>query len=100
MGFGLQGQEQQLAAANQLAGLSSAYDANQRGDIQSQADLGASLRGVDQDQRQAPVTSTQQLVAMLSGLPIGLFTGQQTNATSKTTSSQDSINANIGFTKP
>jgi len=79
---GFRGQQQQLAAGNQLAGVSSAYDANQRANIQTQAELGGTLRGIDQDQRQAPVNQTQQLVAMLSGLPIGLFTGQETNETS------------------
>lgn len=81
VGWGFQGQQQQLSAGNQLAGLASAYDANQRANIETQANLGGVLRGVDQEQRQAPVTSTQQIVAMLQGLPINLFSGQQTNST-------------------
>ena len=81
VGWGFQGQQQQLSAANQLAGLSSAYDANQRANIETQANLGGVLRGIDQEQRQAPVTSTQQIVAMLSGLPISLFTGEQKDGT-------------------
>ncbi len=72
----LQAGQQQLQAANQLAGLSSQYDANQRADIGAQQQLGDDLRGIDQQQLSAPVTSTQQIVAMLSGLPIQLFTGQ------------------------
>jgi hypothetical protein len=81
VGWGFQGQQQQLSAGNQLAGLSSAYDANQRGNIETQANLGGVLRGINQEQRQAPVTSTQQIVAMLSGLPISLFTGEQKTGT-------------------
>jgi len=90
VGWGFQGQQQQLSAGDQLAGLSSAYDANQRANIATQANVGVALRGIDQEQRQAPVTSTQQIVAMLQGLPINLFTGEQktgteTNVTKRTT---------------
>lgn len=81
VGFGFQGQQQQLAAGAQIGSLAGAYAATQRANIQTQGDMGATLRGIDQEQRQAPVTSSQQIVAMLSGLPINLFTGQQTDAT-------------------
>ncbi len=81
VGWGFQGQQQQLSAGDQLARIASGYDANQRANIETQAGLGAVLRGVNQEQRQAPVASTQQIVAMLQGLPIGLFTGQQTSGT-------------------
>lgn len=65
-------------------------DANQRANIASQAAVGEALRGIDQQQRQAPFASQQQVVAMLSGLPLGLFPGQNEqgakadNSTSKT----------------
>jgi hypothetical protein len=100
VGFGLQGQQQQLAAANQLSNISNAYDANQRANIQTQADLGGTLRGIDQDQRQAPVTSAQQIVAMLSGLPINLFTGQQTSGTSTKTGSENTTKFDAGLDIP
>jgi hypothetical protein len=88
VGFGFQGQQQQLQAASQLAGISSANDANLRDNIATQAGLGDTFRGIDQEQRQAPVTSTQQIVAMLNGLPINLFVGQNEvgASTSDTTS--------------
>lgn len=94
-GLGFQAQQQQLQAGNQLAGLSSAYDANQRANIGVQDQVGQDLRNVDQQQLQAPVTNTQQIVAMLSGLPIQLFTGQtqagtQTGSTDSTGSSSSS----------
>ncbi|RAK60887.1 hypothetical protein DJ021_14230 [Phenylobacterium hankyongense] len=100
VGFGLQGQQQQLQAANQLTGLSSAYDANQRANIATQADLGDTLRNIDQEQRQAPVTSTQQIVAMLSGLPINLFTGQQQQGTESKKGSETKVEVHADATKP
>jgi len=70
-----------LAAARQLADLSTSYDANQRANIGAQMQAGDDLRSIDQQRLQAPVTSTQQIVAMLSGLPIQLFTGQTQSGT-------------------
>ena len=75
------GQQQQLDAARGLGDLSSAYDANQRANIETEADLGRVMRGIDQEQRQAPFTSTQQIVAMLNGLPTELFRGEQKTGT-------------------
>jgi hypothetical protein len=98
----LQARQQQLDAANQLVGLSTAYDANQRANIGVQQQVGDDLRNIDQQQLAAPVTNTQQIVAMLSGLPMQLFTGSTTsgsqtggstttsNNTSNTTGSSDS----------
>lgn len=85
-----QQQAQRLAAAGQLAGLSSGYDADQRANLASQLNVGDDLRGITQAQDQAPVTSTGQIVAMLQGLPIGLFTGSTTNGTLNSTSNSTS----------
>lgn len=71
-----------LAAANQLSTLSNNFDANMRANLALQGQTGGELRDIEQQQRQAPVTSAQQIVAMLSGLPIGLFTGQEEQGTS------------------
>lgn len=89
-------QGQRLAAAGQLAGLSSAYDANQRGNIAAQEATGGDLRNINQQQDQAPVTSTAQIVAMLNGLPINLFTGSTTNATVNNASKSQGTNVNAG----
>lgn len=90
----LQARQQQLDAANQLVGISTGYDANQRANIATQQQVGEDLRSIDQQQLSAPVTNTQQIVAMLSGLPIQLFTGSTTSGTqaggSTTNSSTDS----------
>lgn len=79
-----------LAAARQLSDLSTSYDANQRANIGTQLAAGDDLRSIDQQQLQAPVTSTQQIVAMLSGLPIQLFTGQDQTGTQSGTSTTNS----------
>jgi hypothetical protein len=99
-----QQQAQRLAAAGQLAGIAGNYDANQRADIATQTATGDDLRNVVQQQDQAPVTSTAQIVAMLNGLPINLFTGQTTDGTghteSKGTGSQVGFEASHDFSKP
>jgi hypothetical protein len=82
----------QTEAARGMAGLAGDYEANQRANIAAQAGVGETLRGIDQQQRQAPITHAQQVVAMLSGLPINLFVGEertgteQSNGTSKSKS--------------
>lgn len=76
-----QQQAQRLAAANQMAGIAGNYDAGQRANIATQQAAGDDLRNITQQQDQAPVSSTAQIVAMLNGLPINLFTGQTTDAT-------------------
>lgn len=94
-----QQQAQRLAAAGQLAGLSAQYDSNQRANIAAQQSAGDDLHGIAQAQAQAPATSAQQIVAMLQGLPIGLFTGSTTNGTSdtKTKGQTTGINAEAGI---
>jgi hypothetical protein len=75
-----------LAAARQLTGMSNDYDANQGSNIATQAQVGDMLRGVAQQQLQAPVASAQQVTALLSGLPIQLFVGQDQQGTQSNTS--------------
>ena len=93
VGFGFQAQQQQLAAANQVASLAGERDATQRNNIAAQAGLGDTFRGIDQQQRQAPVTSTQQIVAALSGLPINLFTGEQSDRVERKTGTETKLEA-------
>ena len=69
--FGFQAQQQQLVA-----------EASQRANIATQTQVGGAMRTIDQEQRSAPVTNAQQIVALLSGLPISLFTGQSEQGTS------------------
>ena len=71
--------QRQMDAARGLSDLASAYEGNQRANIASQAQMGGMLRDIEQQYRQAPITNTQQLVAMLGGLPMSLFAGEQTN---------------------
>jgi hypothetical protein len=95
-----QQQAQKLAAAQQLANLSSQYDANQRANIAAQTATGDDLRNISQQQLQAPETTTAQIVAMLNGLPIGLFTGKQTDETSNTQSKGQNTNISADLTVP
>jgi hypothetical protein len=88
--------QRQMDAARGLADISSAFDANQRGNIATQLSAGGTLRDIDQQQRQAPVTHAQQVVAMLSGLPINLFTGQQEDGTQSGTSTSKTKESNWG----
>jgi hypothetical protein len=100
VGFGFQGQQQQLQAGNQLAQLSNGMEENTRANIGAQAGIGGTLRDVNQQQLQAPVTSTQQLVAMLNGLPINLFVGQNQQGTSSQNSTTKTTGMNVGLTLP
>jgi hypothetical protein len=68
--------------------------------INTLGQLGGTLRGVDQEQRRAPVTSTQQIVAMLQGLPISLFTGEQKNQTENKVGVEKTIGANFSASSP
>lgn len=69
-GFGFQAQQATLAG-----------NADARANIAAQAELGGTLRGIDAEQRNAEATNASQIVAMLSGLPINLFTGQSQQQT-------------------
>jgi hypothetical protein len=88
-----QQQAQRLAAAGQIASIADAYGANQRANVASQTATGDDLRNVTQAQDQAPMSSTAQIVAMLNGLPIGLFTGQQKNSTENKTGQSTNVEA-------
>lgn len=89
VGFGFQAQNQQLAA-----------DANQRENLGLQAQIGAGQREIDQQIRQAPITHGQQVVAMLNGLPLGLFTGQQQSQHEEGVTTEKGFNVSVsGGTK-
>lgn len=98
--FGLEGQQQQLAAAAQAAALSSQFADTQRQNLAAQAQLGDALRTVDQQQRQAPITTASQIVAMLQGLPLNLFRGEETSGTEHKKGSSTTIEAHADYTKP
>jgi len=92
-----QQENQRLAAAQQMANIAGAYGANQRANVATQTTAGDDLRNVAQQQAQAPVTSTAQIVAMLSGLPINLFTGQTSDGTSSTMQKGQVTGVNASF---
>lgn len=86
--------QRRMAAAQGLVGLSTAYEANLRDNIATQAALGGALRDIEQQRLQAPLANAQQLVAMLNGLPIELFTGEQTSGTTSTVGSEKTKSSN------
>lgn len=88
--------QRQMDAARGLTDLASAYEGNQRANIASQAQMGGLLRDIDQQYRQAPITNTQQLVAMLGGLPMSLFAGEQTNGFENTHSRTKTKGLEVG----
>lgn len=92
-----QQENQRLAAAQQMANIAGAYGANQRANVATQTATGDDLRNIAQQQAQAPVTSTAQIVAMLSGLPINLFTGQTSDGTSNTMQKGQVTGVNASF---
>lgn len=85
VGFGFQELQQQMAA-----------QANARANIAAQTGMGQTLRGIDQEQRNAPVTNAQQIVALLSGLPIDLFSGTTEQGTSTGTEVRKSKGVQVG----
>lgn len=84
----------------QKVGFGFQADENQRANIGAQAGLGQTFRDIDQQQRQAPVSNTQQLVAMLSGLPISLFTGEQKSATEARSGTEKRTEVGFEANKP
>jgi len=82
--------------ANGNAGTDATAQANARANIAAQTGMGQTLRGIDQEQRNAPVTNAQQIVALLSGLPIDLFSGTTEQGTSTGTEVRKSKGVQVG----
>jgi hypothetical protein len=92
--------DRDLAAGRTLADVAGAYEAGQRANAQTQAQIGEGLRNVEQQQLAAPVTHAQQIVALLNGLPIGLFSGEQKNATENRTGTEKKTEGNFSVSVP
>lgn len=75
-----------LTSAGLLSGIGSAQDASERADTALLGDLGGVQRGIEQDQATAPLSLLQAQQQLLSGLPLGLFSGQNTTGTASGTS--------------
>ena len=93
--------QQKLAAANQVQSLVSGYDANNRANIGTLADLGGLFRGIDQAKLTAPQDLAAWQIAQLTGLPLELFTTQSESGTETHhqtgTSKGSQLGAAIGF---
>ncbi|OXE35487.1 MAG: hypothetical protein CGW95_13510 [Phenylobacterium zucineum] len=92
----LQDQAQKAQMAQFLAQHGLDQDANTRANIAAQAALGAQLRGVDQTQKQAPMTTLGQQIEMFSGLPASLFAGQVSDSQGSGTSSTTEADGTLG----
>jgi hypothetical protein len=90
-------QANNLSQAGLLGQLASTGDTLQNNDITQQAAQGATMRGIDASQRTAGLSQLQALGSLLGMGQYGLLTGQTTNAsgTSKTTDSP-SLLSSIG----
>lgn len=81
--LGNQVAQQQINAGNALTGTSTAFDANQRANAGSQADIGSILQQISQSQASAPLALQQYLQQLFSGLPLNLLHGE-TDTTNQT----------------
>lgn len=87
---------QQLAAADQLAGISSAYDANQRANIATQEAAGQVNRDIATETAQAPFNLQDWISEAIAKLNPALFTGETRVGNSKTTGTSKSSGFNWG----
>jgi hypothetical protein len=87
-------QQRQLAAARDLMESSMAYEGNLRANAQAMMDHGGAMRVIEQERLQAPVTYAGQIGALLSGLPIQLFTGEQKSGTDNSVGTSKSKESN------
>lgn len=81
--LGEQAAARALQAAGLLGGLAGDYDANIRGNIGVQSQLGEMFRGYEKERLMAPFTKEQLLNSMFSQLPLELFNGSRTTSTTK-----------------
>lgn len=87
-----------LTSAGLLSGLGSTSDASNRANIGLLADLGGDQRAISQSEATAPISLLQVQQALLSGLPLSMFTGQTTSGTSAGTSTGTSTSTGTGTT--
>jgi hypothetical protein len=89
--------DRSLTAANQLASLSSGYDANQRANAETQAGVGGTLQQIAQAKAQAPLSLESLYAQLLSGLPLSLLHGETDTGTQTETQQGTSKGNTSGF---
>lgn len=82
--------QRRLAAGGAIADTTSAADANTRANAGTQATIGDMLRQIQATHNLAPLSLLTAQTGLMSGLPLGLFHGQNTDGTSKTDSTTTS----------
>lgn len=92
---------QKLAAASQMGALSSAFDANNRANIGTQADIGATLQALTQKAKQAPLDLASFLTGSYGDISslLQALIGQTTTEDEQTTGSAKTtgFNANASY---
>lgn len=80
-----------LTSAGLLSGIGSASDASNRGNIDLLSQLGGDQRDIAQSQATAPLSLLQAQQSLLSGLPLGMFSGQNATGTGTSSSTGTSV---------
>lgn len=87
--FNAQAAERALArdsdAGARLADIAATFSGQQRADIGTQAGLGQIYRDIATGQKNVDIDTAQRLEELFSGLPLDLFSGQNTKGTTTTT---------------
>jgi hypothetical protein len=77
--------DRRMRAAQGLTDLSSAWDANMRANIASQADVGGTLRGISDARAKAPASLLTAQLGLFGDLPVELFRGETSAGNTQST---------------
>lgn len=91
---------QKLAAAAQLGQLASDFGANNRANIQQQADIGTLFRGIAAEDLRGPLDLVDWQNEQYASLPASLFAGQRTTGTETTKSKSSGFSLSGGLKGP
>lgn len=72
-------------------------DANTRANVAAQAEMGGTLRGVDDARARAPIDLLTAQLGLFGNLPLELFRGETTNSETNSTGSQTRRGTNWGL---
>lgn len=92
----LQAAQQMGALAQSQANTAMGFDANQRDNATSQANIGDVLRQIQQQKLGAPIAQASAQAGLLGQLPLDLFRGQTVNSTGTSTGTSKESGAAMG----
>lgn len=87
--------DRRMRAAQGLADLSAAWDANMRANIATQADVGGKLREIADARAKAPASLLTAELGLFGQLPVELFRGETSNGTTRSIGSSRSTGLNF-----